>query len=91
MQYDVGASSVIYRSRMTHGENKRNCQIFSPLEFITSITQHIPEQYFQVMRWYGRYNNPMHGDRKKLEVNEKEKGAGESEKARGGNIVGVRK
>jgi len=28
---------------MTHGKNKRNFQVFSPLEFVASVTQHIPQ------------------------------------------------
>ncbi len=41
--------------------------MFSPLEFIASITQHIPEPYFQLTRMYGWYLNRMRGDRKKQE------------------------
>ncbi len=44
----------------------------SPLEFIASITQHIPEPSFQLVRYYGWYSNRMRGDRKKQkERNEK--------------------
>jgi hypothetical protein len=50
---------------VTHGENKKNFQIFSPLEFIAAITQHIPEQSYQLVRYYGWYSNRMRGDRKK--------------------------
>ena len=50
---------------MTHGKNKKNFQVFSPLEFIAAITQHIPEPYFQLTRMYGWYSNRMRGDRKK--------------------------
>ena len=60
---------------MTHGKNKRNFKVFSPLEFIASITQHIPEPSFQLVRYYGWYSNRMRGDRKKQE--EREKGEGE--------------
>lgn len=58
---------------MTHGKNKRNFQVFSPIEFIASITQHIPESTFQLVRYYGWYSNRMRGDRKKQEER-KEKG-----------------
>ncbi len=67
LKYETGGSSVIYRSKMTHGKNKRNFQVFSPLEFIASITQHIPEPSFQLVRYYGWYSNRMRGDRKKQE------------------------
>ncbi len=67
LKYEGGDSSVIYRSKMTYGKNKRNFQVFSPLEFIASITQHIPEPSFQLVRYYGWYSNRMRGDRKKQE------------------------
>jgi hypothetical protein len=73
LKYKEGDSSVIYRSRMTHGKNKKNFYVFSPLEFIAAITQHIPEPYFQLTRMYGWYSNRMRGDRKKQEEREKEK------------------
>ncbi len=70
LKYEEGDSSVIYRSKMTHGKNKKNFQVFSPLEFIAAITQHIPEPYFQLTRMYGWYSNRMRGDRKKQEERE---------------------
>jgi len=76
LKYKTGDSSVIYRSKMTHGKNKRNFQIFSPLEFIAAITQHIPEPSFQLVRYYGWYRNRMRGDRKKQEKREDGKYAG---------------
>jgi hypothetical protein len=50
---------------MSHGKNKKNFQLFDPLEFIAAITQHIPEKSFQLVRYYGWYSNRMRGDRKK--------------------------
>ncbi len=73
LKYEEGDSSVIYRSKMTHGKNKKNFQVFSPLEFIASITQHIPEPSFQLVRYYGWYSNRMRGDRKKQQEMEGEK------------------
>ena len=67
LRYDTGDSAVIYRSKMTHGKNKRNFQVFPPLEFIAAITQHIPERSFQLVRYYGWYSNRMRGDIKKQE------------------------
>jgi len=52
LKYEEGDTSVIYRSKMTHGTNKRNFKVFSPLEFIASITLHIPEPSFQLVRYY---------------------------------------
>jgi hypothetical protein len=36
---------------MTHGRNKKNFEIFSALDYIAAITQHIPEQSFQLVRY----------------------------------------
>ena len=71
LKYKEGDSLVIYRSKMMHGKNKSNFQVYSPLEFIAAITQHIPEPSFQLVRYYGWYSNRMRGDRKKQEEREK--------------------
>jgi hypothetical protein len=88
VKYEEGDSSVIYRSRMSHGKNKRNFQVFALLEFIASITQHIPEPYFQLTRAYGWYSNRMRGDRKKQE--ERERGKQEGAVAQVGKIIDIR-
>ncbi|MEE4241430.1 MAG: transposase [Desulfopila sp.] len=75
---------------MSHGKNKRNFQVFSPLEFIASITQHIPDPYFQLVRIYGWYSNRMRGDRKKQEDREKEAAEGESGTTEDSQIIDVR-
>jgi len=59
--------TVIYRSKMSHGGNKRNFQTFSPMEFIAAVTQHIPERLAQMVRYVGWYSNRMRGDRRKNE------------------------
>jgi hypothetical protein len=41
---------------MSHGRNKKNFEVFSALDFIAVITQHIPEQSFQLVRYYGWYS-----------------------------------
>jgi hypothetical protein len=38
---------------MSHGKNKKNFQVFDPLEFSAAIAQHIPEKSFQLVRYYG--------------------------------------
>jgi len=59
----------------------------SPLEFIASITQHIPEPSFQLVRYYGWYINRLRGDRKKQEErNEK----GEDAVASDQGVVDIR-
>jgi hypothetical protein len=68
LQYNEETSSVIYRSKMSHGKNKKNFKVFSPIEFIAVITQHIPERSFQLLRYYGWYSNRMRGDRNKQEA-----------------------
>ena len=61
--YNQQTGTVIYRSKMTHGENKRNFQIYTAEEFIAAITQHIPEKSFQMLRYYGYYSNKSRGVR----------------------------
>lgn len=65
IQYVEETETVLYRSKMSHGKNKKNFQVFDALEFIATITQHIPEKSFQLVRYYGWYSNRMRGDRKK--------------------------
>lgn len=67
IQYVEETETVLYRSKMSHGKNKKNFEVFDPLEFIAAITQHIPEKSFQLVRYYGWYSNRMRGDRKKQE------------------------
>jgi hypothetical protein len=43
---------VLYRSCLTHGKNKKNFEVFTAEEFIAAITRHIPEKYFQRVRYY---------------------------------------
>ncbi len=38
--------TVIYRSKMISSKNKKIFQIYTAAEFITAITQHIPEKTF---------------------------------------------
>ena len=68
IQYVEETETVLYRSKMSHGKNKKNFQVFDPLEFIAAITQHIPEKSFQFVRYYGWYSNRMGGDRKKQDL-----------------------
>jgi hypothetical protein len=46
IQYVEETETVLYRSKMSNGKNKKNSQVFDPLEFIAAITQHIPEKSF---------------------------------------------
>ena len=65
LTYNEETNTVIYQSKMTHGKNKKNFQIYTPEEFIAAITQHIPEKSFQMVRYYGWYSNKSRGLRKK--------------------------
>lgn len=57
--------TVIYRSKVIHGRNKKNFNVYSAEEFIAAITQHIPEKSFQMVRYYGWYSNKSRGMRLK--------------------------
>ncbi|MEJ2689318.1 MAG: transposase [Deltaproteobacteria bacterium] len=72
MQYVAESGKVVYRSKMTHGRNKRNFKIFDAEEFIAAITQYIPEKGFQLVRYYGWYSNRMRGDRLKEKFSSQE-------------------
>lgn len=72
LNYYEKTDRVVYHSKMTHGKNKKNFELFSPLECIAAITQHILEQSFQLVRYYGWYSNRMRGDRKKQQEPDKE-------------------
>ena len=65
IKYVERTETVLYSSKMSHGKNKKNFQVFDPLEFIAAIIEHIPEKSFQLIRYYGFYLNRMRGDQKK--------------------------
>jgi ribosomal protein S27E len=64
LRYKEETGAVIYRSKMTHGKNRSNFKIFGAEEFIATITQHIPEKSFQLVRYYGWYSSRARGDRR---------------------------
>jgi len=82
LSYIEKTGTVIYRSKMSHGGNKRNVQTYSPLEFIAAITQHIPERLAQMVRYYGWYSNRTRGDRQRAALlqDESEKTEAENDK-----------
>lgn len=65
IRYIEKSDTVIYRSGMSHGKSKKNFEIFDTEEFIATITQHIPDKSFQLVRYYGWYSNRSRGDRRK--------------------------
>ncbi len=70
ISYNDETGIVVYRSKMTHGKNKKNFSISTAEEFIAAITKHIPEKSFQLVRYAGWYSNRMRGERKKQELKE---------------------
>jgi Putative transposase/Transposase zinc-binding domain len=66
LSYNQETGMVVYKSKMTHGKNKKNFSISTADEFIADITQHIPEKSFQLVRYYGWYSNRMRGERRKV-------------------------
>ena len=75
MQVNPSGDSIIYRSGMNE-KIHRNFEVFSPCDFIATITQHIPDKSFQLVRYYGWYSNKMRGQRDKQAVEEAQAAAG---------------
>ncbi|MDA0842004.1 MAG: transposase, partial [Planctomycetota bacterium] len=78
--------SVIYRADKDHcrsfpgpasadlrGGPKRNFQVFSALDFLAEVTQHIPDKGEHLVRYFGWYSHRRRGIREKLRT------AGEAE------------
>ena len=57
LTYTNEPATVIYRSKMGHGNDSKNFEVYTAEEFIAAITQHIPEKSFQMVRYYGWYSN----------------------------------
>lgn len=47
------------------GGVKRNFQVFTPLDFLAEVTQHIPDKGTHLVRYYGHYSNKNRGMRAK--------------------------
>jgi len=65
MSYVEETGHVIYQSKMTHGKNRKNFEVYKADAFIAAITQHIPQKSFQMVRYYGWYSNKSRGMRSK--------------------------
>jgi len=72
ISYNANYGKVTYRSKMSHGKNKKNFAIFTAEEFIAAISQHIPDKNFQQVRYFGWYSNRMRGERAKHESGNQE-------------------
>jgi hypothetical protein len=50
---------------MTCGKNKKNFVVYEAEDFIAAICRHIPEKFFQMVRYVGWYGNKSRGLRRK--------------------------
>jgi len=48
---------------MVGGGSARNFQVFSALDFLAELTQHIPDKGEHLVRYYGRYSHRQRGRR----------------------------
>jgi hypothetical protein len=64
MTLESPADTVIYRSKLNAKIN-RNFEVFSPTDFLAAITQHIPDNGAQRVRYYGWYSNKLRGVRQR--------------------------
>jgi hypothetical protein len=58
--------AIIYHSQF-NVRIKRNFEVFKPLDFLATITQHIPNKGAQTVHYYGQYSNKSRGMRRKSE------------------------
>jgi len=75
---------------MKKGKNRKNFEVYSELEFIAAITQHIPNKFSQLFRYFGFYSNKSRGLRAKAEQ-EQTPGTAEENSREGINIIDVSK
>jgi hypothetical protein len=71
MIYRQDSKTVLYRSKM-NPLTKRNFAIFPVLDWIATLTAHIPNKGEQLVRYYGYYSNVSRGKRKKEKPEEQE-------------------
>ncbi len=74
---------------MKKGKNRKNFEIYSALEFIAAITQHIPNKFSQLSRHFCFYSNKSRGLRAKAEQVEQTPGTAEVNDKEGINIIDV--
>ena len=70
MTYRQDSKTVLYRTKMKPGA-KKNFAIFPVLDWIATLTAHIPNKGEQLVRYYGYYSNVSRGKRKKEKPKEK--------------------
>jgi hypothetical protein len=64
MTYRQETKTVLYRSKMKP-KTKKNFALFPVLDWIATLTTHIPNKGEQLVRYYGYYSNVSRGKRKK--------------------------
>jgi len=74
---------------MKKGKNRKNFEVYSALEFMAAITQHIPNKFSQLSRYYGFYSNKSRGLRAKTERAKQTPGTAEVIDKKGINIIDV--
>jgi hypothetical protein len=52
MTLETPGDTVLFRSRIKV-KIHRNCEVFTPADFLAAITQHIPDKGGQMVRYYG--------------------------------------
>jgi len=55
LNYVEETGTVIYHSKMTSGKNKKKFVVYKAEDFIAAICRHIPEKFFQMVRYFGYY------------------------------------
>ena len=76
---------------MKRGENRKNFEVYSALEFIAAITQYIPNKFSQLSRYFGFYSNKSRGLRAKAKQVEQTLDTAEENCTEGVNIIDVSK
>jgi len=71
MTYREDTGTVLYRSKMKPGA-KKNFAVFAVLDWIATLTAHIPNKGEQLVRYYGYYSNVSRGKRRKEKPKENE-------------------
>ena len=78
---------VIYQGRMRKGKNRKNFEVYSVEEFIAAITQHIPNKFSQLVRYFCFYSNKSKGMRAKAEQEEHASDSADRNNERDINII----
>ncbi len=60
MTWNESTQKVIYRSKRSW-HTKQNFKIFTAVDFIAAVVEHIPPKGQQTVRYYGRYSNKSRG------------------------------